>query len=233
MTGQPVDVHQQIAELARELRANDDSSEVVDALTAHAALQIPGAEVAGITLTTERRHVETASTTDKVPAMLDDIQRRHGEGPCLSAAWDHHTIRVDDLAADDRWPAFVREALADTPVRSILSFQLFTVDRTMGALNVFASRPNAFSDEAEEVGYLLATHVALAWEFARRGEQFRSALASRDVIGQAKGIIMERFGVGAVRAFELLKRLSQESNTPLVDVARKVTVTIEDQPTHI
>lgn len=69
---------------------------------------------------------------------------------------------------------------------------------------------------------MLATHAALAWHMVRRDEQFRSALASRDVIGQAKGMLMERFDLDAVRAFELLKRLSQNMNTPLADVAQQV-----------
>ena len=70
---------------------------------------------------------------------------------------------------------------------------------------------------------IFATHTALAWNMLRRDEQFRSALASRDVIGQAKGMLMERFGIDAVRAFDLLKRLSQDSNTPLHEVAERLT----------
>jgi hypothetical protein len=73
-----------------------------------------------------------------------------------------------------------------------------------------------------ELGLIFAAHTALAWNMVRRGEQFRSALASRDIIGQAKGTVMERFDVGAVQAFDMLKRLSQTTNSPVVDIARRL-----------
>ena len=85
-------------------------------------------------------------------------------------------------------------------------------------------------------GLIFATHTALAWNMLRRDEQFRSALASRDVIGQAKGMLMERFGIDAVRAFDLLKRLSQDSNTPLHEVAERLTSSgrhSADQPSTV
>jgi AmiR/NasT family two-component response regulator len=89
-------------------------------------------------------------------------------------------------------------------------------------LNFYAEHSNAFDDEAAELGLILATHTAVGWNMVRRDEQFRSALASRDIIGQAKGMVMERFKIDAVQAFELLKRLSQNSNTPLAAVARQL-----------
>lgn len=89
----------------------------------------------------------------------------------------------------------------------------------MAALNFYAEAPRAFSAESVELGTVYATHIALAWSMLRRQDQFRSALASRDVIGQAKGVIMERFNLDSVEAFELLRRLSQQSNIRLVDIA--------------
>jgi transcriptional regulator with GAF, ATPase, and Fis domain len=126
------------------------------------------------------------------------------------------------LTREHRWPAYCREATEQTPIRSIVSFQLFADHHSMGALNFFAEQPDAFDDEAAELGLILATHTALAWNMVRRDEQFRSALASRDIIGQAKGMIMERFNIDAVQAFELLKKLSQSSNTPLAVVAHEI-----------
>jgi ANTAR domain/GAF domain len=166
--------------------------------------------------------VRTAAATGRYPALLDEIQQRHKQGPCLSAAWEHHIIRINDLAVEKRWPAYCREAAKATPIRSVITFQLFADNNDMGALNFYAERPRAFDDGAAEVGLILATHTALAWNMVRRDEQFRSALASRDIIGQAKGMIMERFKIDAVHAFALLKRLSQTSNTPVVAVARQL-----------
>jgi GAF domain-containing protein len=156
---------------------------------------------------------------------LDDVQRRFQDGPCLTAAWENHTVRVDDLNTDERWPEYRASALELTPIRSILAFQVFAGDHASGALNFFAEQPRAFTDDAVELGLIFATHTAIAWGMLRRDEQFRSALSSRDDIGQAKGMLMERFDIDAVRAFELLKRLSQDTNTPLHQIAKRVTTT--------
>jgi AmiR/NasT family two-component response regulator len=99
---------------------------------------------------------------------------------------------------------------------------LFIAGETMGALNVYAEEPNVFGDESRNIGLVFAAHSSVAWNSARRDEQFKNALASRDVIGQAKGMIMERYGVDAVQAFELLRKLSQDSNVPLIKVATEL-----------
>jgi GAF domain-containing protein len=110
-------------------------------------------------------------------------------------------------------------------VRGGLSFKLYTADRTAGALNLFAFEPSVFDSESEAIGSVLAAQAAAAIIASRRGEQLQSALLSRDVIGQAKGVIMERFSIDAVQAFALLRELSQSSNTKLSDVAQRVLET--------
>jgi len=217
------DVHQRIAAMARELHAGAETeAEVINEVAASAAREIPGAQYAGVTLVHQESTVQTVGSTHHYPDLLDAIQQRHLEGPCLSAAWLHETVKVDDLTADERWPRYQRDATEQTPIRSVLAFRLFTSAVTLGALNVYSEHRHAFDQSAEEIGSVLATHAALAWDTVRRDGQFRSALASRDLIGQAKGILMERFDVDAVRAFEMLKRISQESNTPLADIARRL-----------
>ena len=203
--------------------SDDTADSVVQRMTDYAASEIPGARYAGVTLVTSTAQVQTPATTHRYPAVLDGIQQRHQQGPCLSAAWRQQTMLIDDLATDDRWPLFRRDALAETPIKSILSFRLFASAETMGALNLYSEQPNAFDDEAEEIGYVIATHAALAWDARPPKGQFRSVLASRDIIGQAKGMLMARFDISAIAAFELLKRLSQHSNAQLVDMARRVT----------
>ncbi len=133
-------------------------------------------------------------------------------------------LRIDDLEADVRWPRYRRAALRQTPMRSTLSLRMFAGRQLAGALNLHAEQSYAFDDDSVKVGSACAGHLALAWHILQRRKQFRGALASRDVIGQAKGILMERFGLQAGAAFELLKRLSQESNTPVADVARRLVV---------
>ncbi len=98
----------------------------------------------------------------------------------------------------------------------------YTADRTAGALNLFSFETGAWDTEAETIGSVLAAHAAAAILAARHGEQLQSAVSTRDRIGQAKGIVMERFGVDDVRAFELLRTLSQESQVKLIDIAQRV-----------
>ncbi|MCV7180143.1 GAF and ANTAR domain-containing protein, partial [Mycolicibacterium sphagni] len=130
-------------------------------------------------------------------------QVRHGEGPCMEAAIDELIVRTDDFEHEQRWPHFTADVL-DLGLRSALSFKLYTSQRNAGALNIFSTQPNAFGPEDEALGQVLAAHAAAAILASRQGEQLKSALNSRDLIGQAKGIIMERFDVDAVRAFEML-----------------------------
>jgi GAF domain-containing protein len=216
--------HLRIAELVQALhgRSDTDSETVIAELAEHAAIEIPGAEYAGITITRNGKQIETPAATHMYPMLLDKIQQRHAEGPCLSAAWEEKTIHVADLETDERFPHYRQDALAETPIRSIMAFQLFIAGETMGALNVYSETPNVFDDESRNIGLVFAAHSSVAWNSARRDEQFKNALASRDTIGQAKGMIMERYGVDAVQAFELLRKLSQDSNVPLIKVATQI-----------
>lgn len=183
---------------------------------------VAGSQYGGITLAERSRAVTNVVATHRYPKVLDEIQNRYGEGPCVEVAWRHHVMHVEDLDADQRWPRYRLYAMEHTPIRSILSYELLVDRDSMAALNFYAERPYAFPDESVELGAVFATHIALAWSMLRRQGQFRSALLSRDTIGQAKGIIMERFNLDAVEAFELLTRLSQQSNTRLIDIAKSL-----------
>jgi transcriptional regulator with GAF, ATPase, and Fis domain len=220
----------EIADLVQTLEHRHvDLDTALEELTAGAVDAMLGARYAGITLASRDGKVTSPSSTDRYPVLLDEIQQRHQQGPCLSAPWEHHIIRIDDMTLEKRWPLYTRHALRETPIRSMIAFQLFADHNHMGALNFYAEAPRAFDEDATETGYILASHTAVAWSMVRRDEQFRSALASRDIIGQAKGMIMERFKIDALQAFELLKRLSQSSNTPLTAVARQL---VESETVH-
>jgi GAF domain-containing protein len=221
--------HLRIAEVVQQLhsRPDMDSDTVIAELAEHAAVEIPGAQYAGITVTRNHKHIDTPAATHKWPILLDEIQQLHREGPCLTAAWEEKTIHVADLEADDRFPLYRRDVLEQTPIRSVMSFQLFIVGETMGALNVYAEQPHVFGQPSRDIGLIFAAHSSVAWNAARREEQFRQALASRDTIGQAKGMIMERYSVDAVQAFEVLRKLSQDSNVPLVRVAAELVATAQ------
>jgi hypothetical protein len=216
--------HLHIAEIVQQLhsRPDSDSDTVIAELAEHAAVEIPGAQYAGVTVTRNAKQIDTPAATHKWPIVLDEIQQLHREGPCLTAAWEEKTIHVADLETDERFPLYRRDAMEKTPIRSVMAFQMFIAGETMGALNVYAEEPRAFGQASRDIGLIFAAHSSVAWNSARRDEQFRRALASRDTIGQAKGMIMERYGVDAVQAFEVLRKLSQDSNVPLVQIATEL-----------
>lgn len=218
------ETHRRIAQIVQELhgRPDTDSDTVIAELAEHAAVEVPGAQYAGVTVTRNARRIDTPAATHRWPLLLDEIQQRHREGPCLTAAWEEKIVHVDDLEADDRFPNYRRDALAETPIRAVMAFQMFIAGETMGALNVYSEEPNVFSPETRTIGMIFAAHSSVAWNAARRDEQLHRALASRDIIGQAKGMIMERYNVDAVQAFALLRKLSQDANVPLIDVASEV-----------
>ena len=193
-------------------------------ITTAAVSLIDGVESSDVLLIEHSEEFRSAATTSALAADLDGIQYRHGEGPCIDAAVGETMALSNDLRNDDRWPRFASAAV-EAGVHSVLSFQLYTHQRQPGcraALNLFSTRPGAFDSDAQAIGAMLATHAAIVLIAQDREAQFQSALASRDAIGQAKGMIMERFQVDAVRAFELLKKLSQDTNTRLVDVAAQI-----------
>jgi AmiR/NasT family two-component response regulator len=110
-------------------------------------------------------------------------------------------------------------------VCAAVSLKLYTGDRTAGALNVFSRRPHSFDADSEVIGSVLAAHAAAAILASRDSQQLQAALLSRDLIGQAKGILMERYQVDAVGAFDMLLKLSQQMNVRLTEVAERVVDT--------
>jgi GAF domain-containing protein len=216
-----------MAELARAAAAPRSVDEVLSDVTSTARELIPGTDTAGVLLIGKGGKFDSVAGTDDLPHQLDDLQMTFNEGPCVQAALDELIVRTDDFRAEERWPRYASAAV-EIGVLSGLSFKLYTADRTAGALNLFAFKPNAFDAEDETTGVVLAAHAAAAILASRQGEQLESALSTRDRIGQAKGIIMERFGVDDVQAFEMLRRLSQDGNTRLIEVAQRVIDTRGD-----
>jgi hypothetical protein len=163
----------------------------------------------------------SVAATSQLAVDANGMQERFGEGPCLDAAAGDSMVLCNDLREDARWPRFAEAAVA-SGVHSIMSFQLYTHDKRMGALNLVGIEPQAFTAQSQAVGAMFATHAAVALITNDERLQFKSALASRDIIGQAKGMIMERFGVGAVRAFELLTKVSQNTNRRVAEIAEEL-----------
>jgi hypothetical protein len=194
-------------------------------MTAAAAASVPGAVHAGFTLRTADRGLVSRAPSDEAIVRLDEAQADLGEGPCVEAmAPDTGTvIRVDDFVEDRRWPRFA--ALAEEAgIRSLLSYALVPHDAPPGAMNFYGTAARAFDDPMSRVvAGAFAMQAAVALYGAHRVANLTHALETRDVIGQAKGIVMERFRVDEQQAFDLLVRSSQDTNIKLVDVARWLT----------
>lgn len=138
-----------LAEMARELQ-NQSPQELLMAIAESAAAVIPGAEHGSISLVEGHRTVTAKAPTGELPTRVDEIQTAEGQGRYLDAVYEQKTVRIPDMRNESRWPHFARRAVAETPIRSMLALQLFVEAENLGALNIFSSHPQAFSDESEQ-----------------------------------------------------------------------------------
>ena len=211
----------QLGELARSLEAEDDVEATLLAIVHSAVGTVPGAEHASISSVKKRQEVHTLAATDQLPRAGDRAQYEAGEGPCLDSLYDQKTVRLPDMSTEQRWPEFAKRA-DELGTASMLSVQLYVDGDDLGALNLASPQVDAFDDESEHVALLFASHAAVAMAGAQEQEQLRSALQTRDLIGQAKGILMERFKITGDKAFQLLVRASQTTNRRLPDIAEEL-----------
>jgi hypothetical protein len=225
----------QFAQLARLLLDADDVADVLSHTVTAALAVVPDADLVSVTLRSNDGLLHTPVESDPVATKLDELQYHHSQGPCYDAAKNPGIAytRTGDLATEAKWPLFGPEA-ADRGYYSVISTALLpdvTPPRLSGALNIYSRGKDRLGDEAtRDRALLLATHASLALattEAVRLAElretQLRQALDTRDVIGQAKGILMHRRGLSAEEAFELLRRTSQDLNIKLATLARTLS----------
>jgi GAF domain-containing protein len=220
------DLAAQLSDLARELQHVDDTDSILAGIV-HAALElVPHAAHASVSLITGGRTIDSRAASSDLPRQVDALQSETGQGPCLDASYDERIVSVPDLSTDERWPDFSRPAFG-LGARSMLSFQLFVAGEHLGALNLFGDDIDVFNAESERIGALVAAHAAVAVAGSQQISQLTQALDTRDLIGQAKGILMERFKITAQQAFLVLSRASSQMNIKLRDVAEQLTVSGE------
>lgn len=221
----------QFTELARKLLDAGSVAEVLSRIV-HATLRvIPEADLVSVTLRSRDGKFHTPVESDPVAAELDELQYRVGHGPCLDSARESGPAyaRSGDLATDPAWPDF-GPAAAEHGYASVVATALLPPagsQQLSGAINVYSRRGNAFTDTDRDILLLLATHASLALATTQAVElaaleeaQLRRALDSRDVIGQAKGVLMHRRRISADDAFDLLRRTSQQLNVKVAELAR-------------
>ena len=208
--------------MARALLAQDDVQHTLQKIVDLAVETIDACDHAGISYLKGSKGTTPAASGD-IPRQVDAIQYETGEGPCLDAIRDHEIFETGDLGNETRWPNFAVQAQRATGVTSMMSFRLFVGADTLGALNLYSKAADAFDEESRKVGLVFAAHAAMALSTALHDEQMDEALQSRDLIGQAKGILMARQGVTADQAFDMLRRGSQRLNIKLRELAQRVT----------
>ncbi len=214
-----------LAAMARDLLAQPTVQQTLDHVVGHAVELVDGCEAAGILVIRDGK-VHTIAATHALARESDRIQGELGEGPCLNAMLDTEQVfRIPDMtAAADKWPRYA-PAARELGIGSAMGFLLFTEEENLGALNLYSSRPGAFGTRTEHVGWLLASHAAVAFASARNDAQLRDAISTRQDIGEAVGIIMERHKVTEQQAFDLLRKESQTRNVKLRELAHRVTET--------
>jgi GAF domain-containing protein len=214
------------ARLAIELHDAPGVEETVDAVVQF-ALQALRCTYAGVALHTRGNRPEIAAVTDPVVADVFDLQISTQNGPLVTTLRDRTTVLIRDTTTDDRWPEWAAKVAA-LGVRSVLDVPLATgggTRRGVGVLGLYSPTPDAFSQDDEAIAHILARHASVAVASARHEQTMAQAVDARKLVGQAMGILMERFDVDGDQAFAILKRYSQDTNTKLRDVAQQLVDT--------
>lgn len=210
-----------LAALARALHVKDaELQPTLDAIVSTAVATINPAEHAGLIVVAHGRLTPQA-TVGEPPRILDALQQDLGTGPCFDAARQQSVITIDDMLNDRRWPQFAERA-SSLGVASMLCVPLWVDQLRLGTLSLYGEKPDAFRPQHVRLTDLYATHAALALADAQRTDQLRRSLSNRDVIGQAKGILMERQKCRADEAFRCLSLASQATNLKLIVVAQRL-----------
>lgn len=213
-----------MADAARFLSTPPEDVDTVLARLADVASRtIPDVDFASISVAT-RESITTKAATDDIARQLDKVQYDLQEGPCIDALLDDDKaeVVVNDMAHDERWPKYA-PAAADHGVRSQMGIQIHREGRrSAGGLNLYSNRTNAFTGETRAAAEIFAVHAAVALDKVRVVTSLTEALATRQVIGQAVGIVMQSYTINGNAAFNYLTRVSQTTNVKLREIAAGV-----------
>ncbi len=213
----------QILEISRRLSAAltpADLDETLANITAAAVEVLPEVKYASISVKHADGRLETFAPTDAVILDVDAAQYELQEGPCYEAAVDTVHVEASHLADDTRFPRYAPVATS-LGIQAQAGIRLFDAPSSNGALNLYSEEPGAFQSFAA-VSQLFAHQSAVALAYARHVDNLENAIRSRQLIGQAVGIVMERHRLDDARAFAFLTRLSSHENVKLRDIAQRI-----------
>lgn len=213
----------QFARIAAELHDQPGQPETIQTVL-HYAVQGVGATSASVLLLQTRGPaLEVVGSTDDIARQADQLQLEVGEGPYLNntTAADVDSVLVTQVDGEQRWPGWA-QAVYSLGIRCVLSAELGTPRHRIGALHLYSDTPNSFDEADVGIARILAQHAAIALDRARERANLWRAVDSHKHVGQAEGILMERFGLDADQSFAVLRRYSQETNTKLREVAERL-----------
>jgi GAF domain-containing protein len=220
-----------LAALAKILDEEEDLGRVLQRSVEQVTRGVPGADMASVTVMRGDRGETAASSEERVWA-IDSDQYAAGDGPCLEAARTGEIVRVGVEEAHERWPEFARSARA-AGVESYLACPLIIGEEFVGSLNLYSEKPHGFGEFDVALLRLYMTAAVAAIANARRvaearklTEGLKTAMDSRAVIDQARGVLMARRGISAEQALEELSRQSQNSNVKLRVIAARLVESV-------
>lgn len=217
-----------ITEAARTIHSPRSLEDTLDTIVQTVVLALPAFNHAGISITHRDGRIETMSGTDQLVWELDSLQYELGEGPCVDSIREHPVVLVERAHHEQRWPRYIPRAI-QSGLRAQLGLRLYSDGETLGGLNLYSTQSETIDPDSRELAELFATHAAIALGRARKEDQLNQAIATRKIIGQAIGIVMERYQLSEERAFQFLIRASQSGNVKLREVAQEIVVSTDEK----
>lgn len=216
-----------LARMVRDLFDEDSPQSTLDRIVAGAVDEVEGCDGATVLLVQGGGRLETWASSSPGWERSDQVQVEVGEGPCYDAI-EHRReyFHIPDVGELEEWPRYSARA-REIGIGSAMGFLLFTARDTLGALNLYSERPRAFSRRSRNLGWVFASQAAVTFASALHDAQLHEALQSRQEIGAAVGIAMERYRIPQDQAFDALVKISQHRNVKLREIARTIVETGE------
>jgi GAF domain-containing protein len=211
-----------LAEAARTINRPQSMEDTLETIARTARGNIPGFDEVGISLLHADGKVETMAATGDLVWKLDSLQYDLRDGPCVSSLHEEPVIVVDHIAHSQRWPHYVPQAVK-LGLKAQMALRLYVDENgTIGGINLYSTASEDIAEPAPQLAQVFAAQAAVALGHAQEVHHLNEALASRQAIGVAIGVLIERFKMDEQAAFNFLVRVSNQSNTKLRDVASRL-----------
>jgi GAF domain-containing protein len=211
-----------LAHAARTINQARTPAEAIQTIAETALLSIPSMEHVGVSVLDRRHQPETVAATSDLVRTLDKLQYSLDEGPCVDSLRDATVVAAPRISDDPRWPRYA-PAAARLGLKAQLAVKLYLDEQgTVGGLNMYSTTSEEIHPEAPGIADLFATHAALALGKAREVDHLHQALRTREVIGQAVGLLMSQYSLDTDAAFAFLVRTSSHSNLKVRDIAERM-----------